>query len=172
MDINDPIETDKSFAAQWAGSDIHSLPGVELSVIPSTHPNVERVSEREQRKALLEAAAGKEINEETIAAVMEKIDMDRAEDQALITAALKGWRGLTSGGAPYEYSPKAAVDLCRGSAPFLRAVIVSVRHVTYRANLVVGGLAKNSQTPSGSKSRAASRQSSREAGSGTTTSGD
>lgn len=138
MDINNLVYSDKALDLIDNGTWVGELPGadgLELFVTGMGSPEVAKAMDAEQTAARVKNK-GKPLSD------TQRADCTR---RVLASHVLKGWRGLTSNGAPVEYDAAKAVEwlTSRNGERFAGLVLVASQRVDMMANDFAETVAKN-----------------------------
>jgi len=138
MDINEIILTDEALNVIDNGTwidDIEGAPGLELLVVGLTSKDARKSIEQKQAAARLKNR-GKALTAEQLAEAMR---------QTLSEVVIKGWKGLTEGGKPVEFTPELAKSWInsRKGEKFAGMVLQAAQRVDDQANDFVKEVSKN-----------------------------
>lgn len=138
MDINDIILSDEALSVIDNGTwidDLDGAPGLELLVCGIRSKDAQKLLEQKQAAARMKNR-GKPLSEKQLANCMR---------ETLAEAVLKGWRGLSDGGKPVEYTPELAARwiLSRNGEKFAGLVLQAAQRVDDQANEFVSNASKN-----------------------------
>lgn len=139
MDIKNLVLSDEALSIIDNGTWVGGLPGVdgvELLVCGMEAKEAREAMNTAQAQARMENE-GKPLTNEQLAACTRSV---------LADVVLKGWRGLTSGGAPVEYSKSTAKQwlTSRNGERFAGLTLVAAQRVDMLANDFAEAAKKNS----------------------------
>lgn len=137
MEIADLKAADAALAeATW--QDARALGAVRLLVLPASAPQVTREYQRLARRVPM---ARRDADGALPADAEDSIERD-----VHARIALQGWDGITSDGAPFEFSRERAVEMMRSDL-FAQAVAGATMQAAIARADVLAALVKNSEPP-------------------------